>query len=164
MTYKRVLSPLFCENKLEGLGRRVSEEAKLFKNRKPRWRAARRREMRERGTPIPNCQEAWNVQVTALLAIPDTILQRALVGFSVLPNSIWLRRGTAKLLIALDRAAGGRSVVTKIEYKRCNLCNRPLIGAEAAKRRLLLETDPTTKAKPCDLNCTRALELKIYKA
>jgi hypothetical protein len=68
MTYKRVAPPLFCENKLEGLGRGVSEEAELFRNRKPRWRAARRREMRERGTPIPNCQEAWNVHVTGRLA------------------------------------------------------------------------------------------------
>jgi hypothetical protein len=141
-----------------------SDPQPLYRNRKPRWRAARRREAKAQGQPIPNRQEVWNVQVTALLAIPDAILRSAIVGLSVQSNAIWLRRGTAKLLIVLDRAAGGRSLVTKAEYKRCNLCNRPLLGPEAANRRYLIETVPEANSVPCSSNCQQDRDLKIWQS
>ena len=63
-------------------------------------------------------------------------------------------------LIALDRAVGGRPKVLKTEFKRCTLCARPLLGAEAATCREVLESDPNAKLLPCGLNCAKDRELK----
>jgi hypothetical protein len=48
----------------------------------------------------------------------------------------------AKLLIALDRAAGGSSQVLKIEFKHCDMCAGSLIGK-------LIESGPTARTTPC---------------
>jgi hypothetical protein len=84
-------------------------------SRKPPWRPARRRELKP----------------TALFAIRDYFIQRAVPGLSLLPGSVWLRPGAAKVLCALDRAAGGWYHVLQSEFKRCALCARPLLGAAA---------------------------------
>jgi hypothetical protein len=53
--------------------RSESDPQPPYRNRKPRWRAQRRREAKANGQPIPNRQEVWNVQVAALPAIPDVV-------------------------------------------------------------------------------------------
>jgi hypothetical protein len=83
-------------------------------------------------------------------------------GLSSWPGSVWLRPGAAKLLCALDRAAGGWCHVTQSEFKRCALCARPLIGSQAAELRKMLENDPNARTFPCGLNCAKDRELKIW--
>jgi hypothetical protein len=132
--------------------------------RKPRWRAARRRELKARGITPSNRQRVWCVQPTALLANPDYVMlmRRAVPGLSPLPGWIWLRPGAAKLLCALDRAAGGWCQVVHSEFKRCALCARPLIGSDAAALREAIESSPTAKLQQCSPGCARDLDLKIW--
>ena len=131
--------------------------------RKPRWRAARRREMKARGITPPNRQEVWSVKVSALKSLPDWASHCAVQGLGSLPRQVWLRPAKAKLLIALDRAAGGRSLFSKSEFRHCEMCARPLIGIEAEKRRRSIEISPLARMLPCGPGCARDRELKTWK-
>lgn len=132
--------------------------------RKPRWRAARRREMKMRGITPANRQEVWCVQPSALLKVPDWVFRRAVKGLGSLPyyHQVWLRPRDAKRLCALDRMAGGRSHVTKTEFKRCHVCARPIIGAQAAERRKVIESGPAGRLTPCGPTCERDRELGVW--
>jgi hypothetical protein len=52
----------------------------------------------------------------------------------------------AKILIALDRAAGGRSQYSRTEFRHCEMCARPLVGIDAEKRRRVIEEGPLANA------------------
>jgi hypothetical protein len=67
------------------------------------------------------------------------------------------------MLLALDRAAGGRSEFLKTEFRRCEMCGRPLISHEAAKRRALVATSPTARALPCGPGCERDRTSEFWK-
>ena len=133
------------------------------RNRRPRWRAARRREMKARGITPPNRQEMWCVQPSALVNLPDWVSRATMNGLGSYADRVWLRPGHAKRLIALDRAAGGRSQVLKVEFRHCDMCARPLLSLEAERRRELIETDPTARSLPCGPNCERDRELRLWK-
>jgi len=119
--------------------------------------------MKARGITPPNRQEVWSVQVSALVNLPDWVSRCAVQGLGSLPRQVWLRPAKAKLLIALDHAAGGRSQVTKTEIKHCHMCARPLIGVEAEQRRKLIESGPLARTLPCGPNCALDRELKTWK-
>jgi hypothetical protein len=111
-------------------------------SRKPRWRAARRQEMRARGTKPPLRWEVWRIRVSPLLTVPDWARQASIRGLPCAPNEVWLRSWGAELLLRIDRVRGGYSEFAKTEFRRCDVCYRPLIGSEAEKRRLSIEADP----------------------
>jgi hypothetical protein len=67
------------------------------------------------------------------------------------------------MLIALDRAAGGRSQFSKTEFRRCEMCARPLIGLEAETLRRFIESGPLARTLPCGPDCARDRELKTWK-
>ena len=131
--------------------------------RKPRWRAARRREMKAGGITPPNRLEVWSIKISEFLEMPDWVSRFAIQGLGTLPRQVWLRPAKAKLLLALDRAAGGRSEFTKSEFRHCDLCARPLIGVEAEARRRLLESGPKARTMPCGPNCQRDGEIGLWK-
>jgi hypothetical protein len=132
-------------------------------NRKPRWRATRRREMKAQGVTPPNRLRVWSVRISELLDMPDWVSRFAIQGLGTLPRQVWLRPWKAKLLLTLDRAAGGRSEYSKTEFRRCELCARPLIGTEAEARRRLLESCPKARTTPCGPNCLRDREIGLWK-
>ena len=119
--------------------------------------------MKAQGITPPNRQEVWSVKVSALINLPDWITRSAVQGLGSLPRQVWLRPKKAKILIALDRAAGGRSQYSKTEFRHCEMCARPLIGIEAENRRRLIEDGPLARTLPCNPKCARDRELKTWK-
>ena len=122
----------------------------LYRNRKPRFRAARRRGLKEQGITPVNRQEAWYVRPSALPAIPDEILKVAIPGLGPASGGVWLGPRAAKRLMAIDR---GWHEVTKTEFKRCPLCSRPTVAAEAEKLRKQMESAPNGRSLPCGPKC-----------
>jgi hypothetical protein len=92
--------------------------------------------MRARGIKPPLRWEVWRIRVSPLLTVPDWARQASIRGLPSAPNEVWLVPRRAKLLLCIDRARGGYSEFTKTEFRHCEVCNRPLIGSEAEKRRL----------------------------
>lgn len=128
-------------------------------SRKPRWRAARRQEMRGRGIKPPLRWEVWKIRVSPLLTIPDWARRASIRGVPCAANEVWLVPRRAKLLLCLDRARGGYSEFTKTEFRRCDVCYRLLIGSEAEKRRLSIEADPAGRTLACGGSCERDRKL-----
>jgi hypothetical protein len=56
----------------------------------------------------------------------------------------------------VDRAEGGRPWFAESEYRRCGLCNRPLLDVDAAARRYMDESTTTGKQLPCGADCIEA--------
>jgi hypothetical protein len=108
-------------------------------------------------------REAWNVKGSALLDLPDSLFRRAVQGLAISAHQIWLRPKDARRLCALDRAARGGSQVPKTEFKRCDMCARPLLGIEAKQRRKLIETGPTARTLSCGPNCERDRKPRGWK-
>ena len=131
-------------------------------NRKPRWRAARRREMKERGITPANRQEVWCVEPSAIRDLPDWVANRIVPGLGSSSTLFWLRPYDAKRLLALDRLCGGRSRFTKTEFRHCEVCRRPLISNEAAERRKLVESGPQARELPCGPNCEQDRETGLW--
>lgn len=102
------------------------------------------------------------MRTSELLEVPDWVSRFAVRGFGTLPRQVWLRPAKAKLLLVLDRAAGGRSEFAKTEFRRCLLCSRPMISVEAEAYRKQLESGD--RSIPCGRDCARARELRIYAA
>jgi hypothetical protein len=141
----------------------MSEEiAVLYRNRKPRYRAARRQALRAQGVKPTNCQVLWYVESIAV-PLPSWILSCAVPGLATTKCGIWLRPKDALRLIAFDRySTGGSITVTKAEFRYCEVCHRPLIGIDAASRRKLLETSATARKLPCSLTCFSDRETKLW--
>ena len=82
---------------------------------KPKTALASGTTTRHEGAGHNALQPAESVErkVSALVNLLVWISCCAVHGLGSLPGQLWLRPAKAKLLIALDRAAGGRSQVTK---------------------------------------------------
>jgi hypothetical protein len=132
---------------------------RLPRNRQPRYRAARRKALRAMGLVPPYRHEVWQVTTSALLEIPQWAIERRVPGLA----SFWLYAADARQLCGLDRKHGGRPTVLKAEYKRCELCNRPLLGSEAAKRNDMLAVTPNGHDVPCGPNCCADRQSKLWK-
>lgn len=107
-------------------------------NRKPRHRLQHRRELRAAGeyvTPTRR-QFVWHI-TTGTLAIPDWARDAAVKGLAVNPKSVWLWWTDARMLIGLDRQAGGGTFAQRVELRFCPHCDRPYVGTEADRRRRL---------------------------
>ena len=130
-------------------------------NRKPRWRAAHRRALRERG-PVPEQQRVFLVEPTALPEIPEWAEKRRVKGLGSMQGQIWLFLSPARHLMRLDREAGGTPRHVEVEFKRCLVCSRPLIASQAEGYRKQLEAGD--RSLPCGKDCAQARDLKIYAA
>jgi hypothetical protein len=132
------------------------------RNRKPRWRKQHRQELRKSDMDT-NEKEIWCVTVMGLKQIPLEFLDAAVKGLPVTSGQIWLRKKAAKRLCALDRAFGGFSLATITEYRRCDICHRPLLGEEATARRELISRDPNGRSTPCGPECGKDKASKLWE-
>lgn len=123
------------------------------KTRKPRFRAAARRALREQGIKSTYRSWAWSVEPAALSFVPDWVLESQIPGLGEQPGRYWLIRQDALALKDLDRAAGGVSRITKIEIRYCEVCWRPLIAQDAERRRKMDQSGPQGRQMPCGPQC-----------
>lgn len=132
-------------------------------NRKPRWRAARRRELRDRGIQPQSHRWAYSVRPEALGSIPTWARRSAIRGLGQYDGRVWLWRRDARLLMIEDRQHGGQPDVIRVEVKRCDVCYRPLVGRDAVERRRLNESAPGGCRLPCGLSCERDRASKVWR-
>jgi hypothetical protein len=84
--------------------------------------------------------------------VPAWAQAKAIRGLTLTAETIWLGRIAASALARLDREAGGTPVMTKTLYRRCPLCDRPLLGEEA-QARFDLDRTMTGRQVPCGPEC-----------
>jgi hypothetical protein len=132
-------------------------------NRKPRWRAAAKLELKAKGV-IP-CRRQWiySIEPQALEELPQWAIDSSIKGLAHTSRRVWLWDKDSKRLIGLDRAAGGRPRVTRTELRTCPLCARPLVGIEAERRRKLDQSGPDGRKQPCGVDCARDRESRVWK-
>jgi hypothetical protein len=146
----------------------------LYRNRQPRWRAARRQEMRICGIVPANRQKVWCVRCSGVGHIPQWIHEQILkpifekrVGGLTFFSSpfvlVWLRPKQAKRLIGTLRTHNIWYEVIESEFKRCQLCSRPLISLEATKLRTQIESSPSGRSLPCGPNCGKDRESGLWR-
>lgn len=118
-------------------------------------RRRRRDELSWRGIPVP--RRRFVVQVTLdAVAMPAWAVDRAVRGLTRSASRIWLRPADARILARTDREAGGEPTLIEAELRYCGICQRPLLGEDAAARRRLLETSRTANQRPCGSECIEA--------
>lgn len=118
-------------------------------------RRARNRELRQRGVKV--CRTRWVALVRPeAIPIPEWARIRAVHGLSEREDAVWLQRSDAWLLARMDREAGGEPEMTECEFRRCEICRRPLLAEDAEARRELTESAATGGKKPCGGECFAA--------
>jgi hypothetical protein len=130
----------------------------------PLWRSeragrrARRKLFRALGKPLPRVATIVRVRLGAL-AMPDWARRKAIKGLTLTEDTVWLRRIAGVYLARLDAEAGGEPEMTWAEYRRCTLCGRPLLDAEAELR---AETDARFGGDqiPCSAECVELSKKK----
>jgi hypothetical protein len=141
------------------------EDTNPPRNRQPRWRAARRRELKEHGITPTRRRYAWSVHTTALQKLPEWVhaVKIGALGTLASRNRVWLNPRDAKRLTWQDHLAGGQSEVTTAELRYCEVCGRPLIGIEAEKRRKLSESSSDGRQQPCGPECAQDIASGCWK-
>lgn len=130
-------------------------------SRKPRFRAARRREMKTAGILPSRRVWVWLVQPDPLFKVPETTQQ--VKGLGNRPGYLWLWPADAKKLMAQVRRAGWKCDASKVELRHCSVCERPLMGNEAQQRRLLDESGPGGRLLQCGAKCKEEAESGIWR-
>jgi hypothetical protein len=115
-------------------------------------RVARKQELRQKGIPVTKQTFAWRVEPSAI-EVPTWLRKHAVKGLPSNENYIWLRRSDARDLARADRAEGGRPMLLRVEYRRCPICKRMLLGELAKARRMLNESCRTGDQLPCGPDC-----------
>jgi hypothetical protein len=129
-------------------------------SRKPRWRLARIRELRSKGTPQARRFIVWHVSPSKLIPIPEEFKAQAIPGLTISDAGVWLRTQSMRSLALRDRLAGGAPWIEKSEFKRCELCGRPMIGTESEGYRVKLEEEG--RGIVCGEHCNRDREAKTW--
>lgn len=123
----------------------------------PLWRREREARRQDRefraaiGRATPRLIQIALVEPEAI-HVPQYFLDRAIRGLTATRERVWLRRIAANMLARLDRECGGRPVLTREFYRRCKLCGRALLGAEA-ETRLALDREFEGHRIPCGPLC-----------
>lgn len=113
-----------------------------------RWHREINRRIRAAGQSVPVARKAYRVEVTAV-EMPQWAIDQALKAVSVGENYVWLRsRRVANNLAKLDKIRGGQGIVDTAEYRRCQGCDRLMLGREAAETREWNRLHPG-ETKPC---------------
>jgi len=120
-----------------------------------RRRLEHKEELRNRGIQPARIHRVMGVRITAIL-MPDWARARSIEGLSVSDSFGWFRPSDARFLMRLDREAGGEPRSAEAEYRRCEVCGRPLIGEAARMRRELDESCRTGRQLPCGQECLDA--------
>lgn len=118
-------------------------------------RRAQKRMLRNKGVKLAKRQWVTCVQTTAI-TIPQWAIDRASRYFSTSERHCWFRGRSsvhAKLLAFQDREAGGSPELSKIEWRLCGVCRRPLLSLEAEARRRMDESGRLGRLMPCAGEC-----------
>jgi hypothetical protein len=128
-------------------------------NPAPLWRRSRDRNnelervRRTFGWSAPRLTQIALVELDRIY-VPAWALEKAIRGLTVTPSSVWLRRIAANKLAALDIEAGGTPKLTVSAYRRCQMCDRALLGPEAEARLILdMRFEGEGKRTPCGPGC-----------
>jgi len=133
------------------------------RNRKPRWRAARRQALRSRGVRPPNQLDAWCVEVPykeLTAEMKQWLEERMIPGLGSLLTRVWLKPRDARHLM---KGTIKTLTVVRTECRRCELCARPLVADEAAARRRLIESDMNGREKPCGPRCAEEAQSGVWR-
>lgn len=132
---------------------------------KPSWprqeriqRRALKRVLRNHNVKPAKRQWVTCVNTTAI-TIPQWALDKASPYFSTSEHHCWFRGRSSvhvKLLVFQDRESGGSPEVTKIEWRLCPVCRRPLLSLEADARRRMDESGRLGRKLPCNGECRGA--------
>jgi hypothetical protein len=120
------------------------------RTRDDRWRDERIR--RQFGWKTPRLKEIALVEPEAI-DVPGWALAKAIPGLESNRDKVWLGRIAANLLCRMDQEAGGTPQLTVAKYRRCNLCGRALLDAEAESR-FDLDRQYEGHRIPCGPDCT----------
>lgn len=99
------------------------------------------------------------VEVSAV-EVPQWAVEASIAELSNSPKHCWFmgrdrgERSAAARLEAFDREAGGKPLVVKVEYRRCEICRRMLLHLDAELRRKLDESCRTGRQIACGSDCT----------
>lgn len=85
--------------------------------------------------------------------VPAWAIKKAVKGLPLTSQTVWLRRKDGN---ALARYSGASCLTMETEHRACTLCQRPLLGVEAAERRRQIESDVTARQLPCGDTCIEA--------
>lgn len=127
-----------------------------------RWRLERKEELRDRGVAVAREQRIVGVRITTI-QMPAWVRDRRIPHLSFSESFAWLRPRDAGFLMRLDRDAGGNPYAAEVEYRRCGVCSRPLIGDDARMRRDLDESSRTGRQLPCGAECLEAARDKRWR-
>jgi hypothetical protein len=96
---------------------------------------------------------AFRVATTAIV-IPQWARARTLAELTQSYDHVWLRSGIlARRVAAMDRESGGNPTCDRMEIRRCKVCKRWLVGANAERRRMLDESAIDGRKLPCGPEC-----------
>jgi len=126
--------------------------------RKPRFRAERRRQLSARGIKPANQMQACHIDSRFELPLTDWMKANSFKALDLL----WFTPGTAVKVCSILRYLGISYNVIRAEYRRCEVCNRALLGAEATARRFLLETSPEARNHPCGERCKFDADSRLW--
>lgn len=118
-------------------------------------RADRLSRLRSRAIAAARTQRIFCIEPSDI-AVPAWARERQIQGLSNGADRVWLRRPDAELLMRLDREVGGNPGVMEAQYRRCPVCDRPLLGEDAEARRILDESAKTARQRPCGSECLDA--------
>jgi hypothetical protein len=108
---------------------------------------------------IPVARRAWHVTLTAI-EIPEHLLKA--IALDSLPSdtkSFWVRRSQFAMKIAkADRDAGGKGILDCVEFRRCRVCKRVLIGPAAHEYQMKQRRGPWKwefkQGSACGVECS----------
>lgn len=100
------------------------------------WLREEKKALRARGLKVPKLAQVGLVELAAI-SVPDWARSKAIRGLTLTDTSIWLSRVPARRLMREDEAAGGKPKVAWTTYRRCKICQRPLLSLEAERRQQL---------------------------
>jgi len=118
-----------------------------------------RRERMERYRSVPIVSRVWWVELTKLEADRSWFGQRDLpTGLTFEPQKFWCcTKRKARQLVEWDRARGGSGSMYPVEFRRCPVCDRAMLGAQATEYREKLAKPKRTWHYPqgpaCNMEC-----------
>lgn len=131
--------------------------------RQPRYRAARKKAMYAEGIIPSRRLEVWVVKVARIEILPAWLKQRVIPGLKPsAPNQFWLRHLDAAALASFCETVRVAYSLVKTEFKRCELCERPMVGSEAEAYRAQIDSCAKGREKPCGRNCEKDQKTRLW--
>jgi hypothetical protein len=130
--------------------------------RKPRWRAARRKTMKDAGITTTYRQRVWIVTLKKWNLLPAWLKEKVFFPRNPIPGTFWLKPADAMGLMMFCRTIRVGYSYQITEFKRCPICRRPTVGSEAMKLRAQMESSPKGRELPCGPNCLKDAESKLW--